>query len=127
MSLATARPGASAYTRVVQPAPQATPDETPLIAISAEPTRVERPTTPLPLRHLLVLSVYWLGINAIWAGLHVVVLPKRMEAIFGLGQAGLGLAIVTIAGVVTAIIVQPTVGAISDYTTSRWAGASRTS
>ncbi|MDP8905574.1 MAG: MFS transporter [Chloroflexota bacterium] len=104
----------------MQPAPQHTPDETPLIAISAEPTPVERPTTPLPVRHLLVLSVYWLGMNAIWAGLHVVVLPKRMEAIFGVGSAGLGLAVVTVAGVLTAIIVQPTIGTISDYTTSRW-------
>jgi Na+/melibiose symporter-like transporter len=79
-----------------------------------------RPTADLPLRQLLSLSVYWLGINAIWTGLHVLVLPKRMESIFGLGNAGLGLGLITIAGVVTAIAVQPTVGAISDYTTSRW-------
>jgi MFS family permease len=81
---------------------------------------VDRPTAALPLRQLLSLSIYWLGINAIWTGLHVLVLPKRMEALFGLGNAGLGLGLVTIAGVVTAVIVQPTVGAISDYTVSRW-------
>jgi MFS family permease len=79
-----------------------------------------RPTRELPLFHLLTLSVYWLGINAMWTGLHVIVLPKRMEAIFGPASAGLGLGLITIAGVVTAIIVQPTVGAISDYTISRW-------
>lgn len=79
-----------------------------------------RPTEHLPLRQLISLSIYWLGINAIWSGLHVLVLPKRMEAIFGLGNAGLGLGMTTIAGVATAIIVQPTVGAISDYTVSRW-------
>jgi MFS family permease len=81
---------------------------------------VGRPTAKLPLRQLLSLSIYWLGINAIWTGLHVLVLPKRMESLFGLGNAGLGLGLVTIAGVATAIVVQPTVGAISDYTTSRW-------
>jgi Na+/melibiose symporter-like transporter len=81
---------------------------------------VAQPTADLPLRQLLSLSVYWLGINAIWTGLHVLVLPKRMEAVFGLGNAGLGLGLITIAGVLTAIAVQPTVGAISDYTTSRW-------
>jgi MFS family permease len=82
--------------------------------------QVERPTATLPLRQLVSLSIYWLGINAIWTGLHVLVLPKRMEAIFGLGNAGLGLGLITVAGVATAIVVQPTVGAISDYTVSRW-------
>ena len=81
---------------------------------------VARPTKELPLSHLLTLSLYWLGINAIWSGLHVIILPKRMEAMFGLGEAGLGLAVVTLAGVIDAVIVQPTVGTISDYTVSRW-------
>lgn len=81
---------------------------------------ISRPTVALPLRQLLSLSIYWLGINAIWTGLHVLVLPKRMEALFGLGNAGLGLGLITIAGVATAVVVQPTIGAISDYTVSRW-------
>lgn len=79
-----------------------------------------RPTRALPLGQLLTLSVYWLGINAMWTGLHVIVLPKRMEALFGPAAAGLGLGLITVAGVVTAILVQPTIGAISDYTISRW-------
>ena len=79
-----------------------------------------RPTRALPLSQLLTLSVYWLGINAMWTGLHVLILPKRMEAFFGPAAAGLGLGLITLAGVVTAILVQPTVGAISDYTVSRW-------
>jgi Na+/melibiose symporter-like transporter len=83
-------------------------------------TGTDRPTERLPLRQLVSLSIYWLGINAIWSGLHVLVLPKRMESIFGLANAGLGLGLVTIAGVATAIIVQPTIGAVSDYTVSRW-------
>ena len=79
-----------------------------------------RPTRELPLRQLLTLSIYWLGINAMWTGLHVIVLPKRMEAMFGPASAGLGLGLITLAGVITAIIVQPTVGAISDYAVTRW-------
>jgi MFS family permease len=55
-----------------------------------------------------------------WTGLHVIVLPKRTEAIFGLSSAGLGLGLITLAGVVTAVLVQPTVGAISDYAVTRW-------
>jgi MFS family permease len=104
----------------VEQAPQVEPIDAPLITIADRPVPHERPTRELPLRHLLTLSLYWLGINAIWAGLHVIVLPKRIEAIFGLGEAGIGLAIVTLAGVVTAVVVQPTVGTLSDYTISRW-------
>jgi MFS family permease len=55
-----------------------------------------------------------------WNGLHVLVLPKRMEAIYGPAASGLGLGLITIAGVVAALLVQPTAGAISDYTSSRW-------
>ena len=79
-----------------------------------------RPTRELPLRQLLTLSIYWLGINAMWTGLHVIILPKRMEAMFGPASAGLALGLITLAGVITAIIVQPTVGAISDYAVTRW-------
>jgi MFS family permease len=79
-----------------------------------------RPIRDLPLRQLLTLSIYWLGINAMWTGLHVIVLPKRMEALFGPASAGLALGAITIAGVITAVIVQPTVGAISDFAETRW-------
>jgi hypothetical protein len=66
-----------------------------------------RPTRTLPLVHLLELSVYWLGINAIWAGLHDVILPRRLEDIVGILDAGKALGLVTAAGVVMAILVQP--------------------
>jgi len=93
----------------------------PGIAGVREPVvHVGRPTRELPLTQLLTLSIYWLGINAMWQGLHVIVLPKRMESLFGPASAGLALGLITIAGVVTAIIVQPTVGAISDYAVTRW-------
>src|SRR6188474_457764 len=77
----------------VEQAPQLESRDVPFIVISDEPAQVARPTKELPLSHLLTLSLYWLGINAIWSGLHVIILPKRMEAIFGLGEAGLGLAV----------------------------------
>jgi MFS family permease len=68
----------------------------------------------------VTLSIYWLGITAMWNGLHVLILPKRMEALYGPASAGLGLGLITIAGVVAALLVQPTAGAISDFTASRW-------
>jgi MFS family permease len=79
-----------------------------------------RPGRELPLRHLLNLSVYWLGINVIWSGLHNIVLPRRVEGLVGLEASGVALGIITAAAVLVAIGVQPTAGALSDYTVSRW-------
>src|SRR5437879_4719140 len=79
-----------------------------------------RPTTALPLAQLLQLSVYWFGINAIWGALDGVVLQARMPELVGQQSAGLGLAVAKILAVAMAIVVQPTIGSISDYTISRW-------
>lgn len=79
-----------------------------------------RPARELPLLQLLQLSIYWFGINAIWGGLHQVILPRRMEDLVGSVRAGTGLGAIFIAGGVIAILVQPTVGSLSDFTVSRW-------
>ncbi|HEX9268953.1 MAG TPA: MFS transporter [Candidatus Limnocylindria bacterium] len=79
----------------------------------------ERPTRKLPLGQLLNLSLYWLGINIIWGGINVVLQP-RMDELVGTAASGTALALITAIGTVVAIAVQPTVGAISDYTISRW-------
>ena len=75
--------------------------------------------TSLPLTQLVTLSIYWLGIQTIWAGLNNVVLADRFNTL-GPGIAGSLLAITMGAGAIAAILVQPTVGVISDYTISRW-------
>jgi MFS family permease len=80
----------------------------------------ERPSLPLPLAQLLQLSVYWFGINAIWGGLHNVILQERMNDLVAHEDVGRALGAMTTVGVVMAILVQPTIGTISDYTTSRW-------
>ena len=74
---------------------------------------------PLPMRQLLTLSIYWLGIQTIWGGLNTIVVPQRTDALNPEMQ-GLLTAIVIAAGAVAPIIVQPTVGMISDYTATRW-------
>jgi MFS family permease len=79
-----------------------------------------RPTKELPLRHLLDLSIYWLGITAIWVGLDATILPKRVEELVGSADLGKGLLVLTAAGVLMPILIQPTVGVISDHTASRW-------
>jgi MFS family permease len=73
----------------------------------------------LPLSQLLTLSIYWLGIQTIWGGLNITIIPGRLDDLSRASQ-GTMLAIIMIAGAVAPIIVQPTVGVISDYTVSRW-------
>ena len=79
-----------------------------------------RPTAALPIAQLLQLSIYWFGINSIWGALDGVILQARVPDLVGQQAAGLGLAVAKVLAVAMAIVVQPTVGAISDYTMSRW-------
>jgi MFS family permease len=79
-----------------------------------------RPMNALPLSQLINLSVYWFGLTAIWAGLDATILPKRLEEMFGKGNLGTALGITVTAGVLVAILIQPALGAISDYTITRW-------
>jgi len=80
----------------------------------AEPAQVR-----LPLSQLLTLSIYWLGILTIWGGLDNVVVPQRLLDL-DRASAGTLQAIIALVGVVAPIIIQPTVGIISDYTMTRW-------
>lgn len=74
---------------------------------------------PLPVSRLVRLSVYWFGILTIWGGVNNIVLPARLAEI---DQRNLGtlLGVANAIALVVAILVQPTIGAISDATVSRW-------
>ena len=88
-----------------------------------EPTRppsVGRPTKALPFLHLLNLSVYWAGLNAVWAGLGFVVYPSRLTETYGAAYAPTYVLLFETIPVFLAILVQPTVATISDYTIGRW-------
>jgi MFS family permease len=76
----------------------------------------------LPKRELFRLSLYWLGLSSIFAGL-VFILGSRLEfdgLVADRDAAGRTLFLLTICGAIIAMIVQPTIGTISDYTISRW-------
>src|SRR5438309_10034445 len=79
-----------------------------------------RPVGTLPIFQIFQLSIYWFGINAIWGGLNNVILQRRMDDLVGKANAGTGLALLTLLGAIVAILVQPTIGTISDYTITRW-------
>ncbi len=76
---------------------------------------------PLPLSQLVTLSIYWFGIVIIWGGLNKIILPAMIGRLPG-GAENLGslLAVVVTVGVIAPILIQPTVGTISDYTVTRW-------
>ncbi len=81
-----------------------------------------RPTRLLPKRELFRISLYWLGLSSIFAGVSFI-LGARLEfdgLVPDKTEAGRALFLLTIAGAVIAVIVQPTIGTISDYTITRW-------
>ncbi len=81
---------------------------------------VGRPTHALPFVHLLNLSVYWAGLNTVWAGLGFVVYPTRLTETYGPAYAPTYVLLFETIPVLFAVLVQPTVATISDYTISRW-------
>ncbi len=82
-----------------------------------------RPTALLPAAHLLRISAYWLGLTAIDASVGLVV-QDRVQYDPSLHvdplMTGTATAAVGLAGALISIVVQPTVGYISDFTESRW-------
>ena len=88
-------------------------------SVVVAPTASGRPTRDMPLWQIVELSLYWLGINVVWGGMNVIQQP-RVEDMLGVARAGTGIAVITIAGTIIAILVQPTLGIISDHTSSRW-------
>ena len=80
-----------------------------------------RPTRLLPLSQLFRISFYWLGLVSIFSGI-VVILTGRLEfeELVPRDEVGSALFRITVLGSAIAVLVQPTVGAISDYTISRW-------
>ena len=94
-----------------------------------------RPTEPLSLRELFDLNAYWLAINILWGAIGISLLPILMVDLVCSGQEacsaltpilpglsvgkGTAEAIIVNFGVIIAILVQPTIAAISDHTSSR--------
>jgi len=79
----------------------------------------DRPVQLLPARQLVQISLYWFGLTVVWAGWEILG-QERIEEFFDRTSAPAALGAMEAIAVVMAITVQPTVGAISDYTISRW-------
>ena len=80
-----------------------------------------RPTTKLPMLALIRISAFWLGLTSIDAVVNAAVQSRlKFDHLVEAGTEGRSLALVAAASFFFAIAVQPTVGAISDYATTRW-------
>ena len=85
------------------------------------PVALDRPTQTLPIGQLIRLSLYWLGLSSIFTGLSVINQGRlQYTGIVEKDVVGTALFAINIGGTVIAILLQPTVGTISDYTMSRW-------
>ena len=94
-----------------------------------------RPTEELKLHELFDLNIYWLAINLLWGALGIALLPILMIDLVCHGNEacsdltpivggvtvskGVAEAIIVNLGALVAILVQPTVAAISDHWSSR--------
>ncbi len=79
-----------------------------------------RPTRLLPIGDLVRLSIYWLGLVAVINGVGIILQERIKTIVPDPGSQYTTLGIVQVVGIVVAIIVQPTIGSISDYTVSRF-------
>ena len=80
-----------------------------------------RPTMTLPTLALVRISLFWLGLTSIDAVVNAAVQTRiKFDGLVEPGTEGTALALVAAATFIFAIAVQPTVGAISDYASTRW-------
>jgi len=91
----------------------------PAIAQGAAADAYARPTQRLPWLQLLQISIYWFGLNAIWGGWEILN-QERVPELVGEDFAGRAMFFVEIPMAIVAIVVQPTMGCISDYAMTRW-------
>ena len=80
-----------------------------------------RPTQRLPLRELFRISLYWLGLSSIFAGVNTILAGRlEFDNLVPADEVGRTFFLLTVGGTIIAMLVQPTIGSISDYTISRW-------
>jgi Na+/melibiose symporter-like transporter len=68
----------------------------------------------------LKITVFGFALAALWGGLHTIILPTRLLDFVPLAEKNSYLGVLTFAGLILAIIVQPVAGAISDRSRFSW-------
>lgn len=73
-----------------------------------------------PLRELINLNVYWIGLSFMWNSLHVLILPAPLLNLVPDARMNSVLGVLTFFGLLVAMLVQPISGALSDLWASRY-------
>ncbi|MBA7648289.1 hypothetical protein ES703_56074 [subsurface metagenome] len=68
----------------------------------------------------LKITVFGFALAALWGGLHTIIIPARLLDLVPLAEKSTYLGLLTFAGLMLAIIVQPIAGAISDRSGFNW-------
>jgi MFS family permease len=80
-----------------------------------------RPTALLPIPQLIRISAYWLGLTAIDAAVGLFITNRlEFDKLVPTDSVGTSLFLIGIGAAIVGILIQPTVGYLSDYTVSRW-------
>src|SRR3954453_20897674 len=81
-----------------------------------------RPTALLPMGHLIRISLYWLGLTAIDGAVGLFAQNQLNYGPYAVDplQIGRTLSLISLPVGLVSILIQPTIGSISDYTVSRW-------
>jgi len=74
----------------------------------------------LKLPELLILNAYWVGLSFKWNALHPIILPAVLLNFVPDARKNTYLGLMTFAGLLIAMVIQPLSGAISDGWVSRW-------
>ena len=72
------------------------------------------------LGQMIVLNAYWVGLSFMWNSLHPIILPAVLLNYVPDAQKNTYLGLLTFAGLLIAMVIQPVSGAISDGWRSRW-------
>jgi len=89
--------------------------------VDGDPEDGARPTALLPIAQLLRISLYWLGLTAIDAAVGLFVTNRlEFDGLVPTDEVGRSLFLIGIGAAIVGIVIQPTVGYLSDYTVSRW-------
>jgi len=71
-------------------------------------------------RDYIKISIFGFGLTALWGSLHTFIIPLRLLDFVAESEKTLWLGLLTLAGLVVAMVVQPIAGAISDRSSFSW-------
>jgi MFS family permease len=69
---------------------------------------------------MMRMNAYWVGVSFMWNSLHPIVLPAVLVNLVPASQKNTYLGLLTFAGLIIAMLVQPIAGTLSDRWASRW-------